>query len=82
MYCCFENALKNVSFYCKGVYLRFKPLFWHLDAGNNSGTDLNFHWHTLDMLKVCQEWMVCQERWDDAVTALINELSFIQPALA
>lgn len=55
MYCCFENALKNVSFYCKGVYLRFKPLFWHLDAGNNSGTDLNFHWHTLDMLKVCQE---------------------------
>lgn len=55
MYCCFENALKNVSFYFKGVYLRFKPLFWHLDAGNNSGTDLNFHWHTLDMLKVCQE---------------------------
>lgn len=55
MYCCFENALTNVSFYCKGVYLRFKPLFWYLDAGNNSGTDLNFHWHTLDMLKVCQE---------------------------
>lgn len=47
-----KTHLKMSAFTVKGFIF---VLFWHLDAGNNSGTDLNFHWHTLDMLKVCQE---------------------------